>query len=253
MAVIPVATYSDAGSEKETALKDNKNKSGIYRWTNLINGKSYVGSSVNLSRRFRSYFNGNYLIFSSAKTMLISKALLKYGYINFRLEILEYCDKSDLLAREQYFLNNLLPEYNILKSVGSLRGYIHSEEAKLKMRLSKIGFKHTEETKAKISRNLIHSEETKKLLRSYKHTKEALAKIKAAASLGRKVSEETKANIRANHPKSLKVKILNIETNITKEFLSSYQAAEYLGVTRVTIGNYIKSKKLYKNLYQIFI
>lgn len=146
--------------------------------------------------------------------MLISKALLKYGYINFRLEILEYCDKSDLVAREQYFLDNLLPEYNILKSAASLRGYKHSEEARLKMRLSKIGFKHSEDSKARISRNLIHSEERKILLRSYKHTKEALAKIKAA-SLGRKVSEETKANIRANHPKSLKVKILNIETNIT--------------------------------------
>ena len=66
MAVIPVVTYSDAWSEKEIALKDNKNKSGVYRWTNLINGKCYVVSSVNLSRRFRSYYNGNYLIFSSA-------------------------------------------------------------------------------------------------------------------------------------------------------------------------------------------
>ena len=80
--------------------------------------------------------------------MLISKALLKYGYINFRLYILEYYDKSDLMAREQYFLDNLLPEYNVLKSAGSLRGYIHSEKAKLKMRISKIKFKHSDDTKA---------------------------------------------------------------------------------------------------------
>lgn len=75
-----------------------------------------------------------------------------------------------------------------------MRGYKHSEEARLKMRLRKIGFKHSEETKANISRNLVHSDETIKLLRSYKHTKEALAKIKEA-SIGRKVSEETKAHL----------------------------------------------------------
>lgn len=31
LAVIPVVIYSDAGYEKETAIKDNKNKSGVYR------------------------------------------------------------------------------------------------------------------------------------------------------------------------------------------------------------------------------
>jgi hypothetical protein len=60
--------------------------------------------------------------------MIISKALLKYGYSNFSLEILEYCDKNILRSREQYYLDKLNPEYNILKTVGSLLGYKHSEE-----------------------------------------------------------------------------------------------------------------------------
>jgi group I intron endonuclease len=234
----------------------------------LVNAKSYVGSSVNLSRRFKSYYNANYLKLSPAKTMLINKAsgrgerslvprplapaLIKYGYAKFSLEILEYCDKTVLLTREQYFLASLLPEYNLLKIAGSFRGYKHTEETKLKMGLSKKGFKHTEQTKARISKNLIHSEESKQKLRSYRHTEEAIAKIKASA-LGRKLSEEAKAKIRANHPKSLKVKVLNIETNMTMEFLSTYQAAEYFGVSRVTISNYIKNQKLYKNQYKIFI
>jgi hypothetical protein len=69
------------------------------------------------------------------------------------------------------------------------------------MSISKKGFKHTELTKAKISKNMVHTEESKKKLRSYRHTlrEEALAKIKAS-SLGRKLSEESKAKIRANHP-----------------------------------------------------
>lgn len=45
--------------------------------------------------------------------MLIHKALLKYGYSGFKLEIIEYCNKDDLLNREQYYQDLLKPEYNI--------------------------------------------------------------------------------------------------------------------------------------------
>ena len=58
--------------------------------------------------------------------MLIEKALLKYGYSNFKLEILEYCDKDEVLSREQYYLDFLKPEYNILKQAGSSLGFTHS-------------------------------------------------------------------------------------------------------------------------------
>lgn len=58
--VIPVKLYLNAESDKDSVLKENKNKCGIYRWVNTVNGKTYVGSSVNLSRRFISYYNPNY-------------------------------------------------------------------------------------------------------------------------------------------------------------------------------------------------
>lgn len=58
--------------------------------------------------------------------MLIHKALLKYGYSAFRLEILEYCDIGLLIEREQYYLNLLKPEYNILTIAGSSLGFKHS-------------------------------------------------------------------------------------------------------------------------------
>jgi len=47
--------------------------------------------------------------------MVINKALLKYGYSNFKLEILEYCDKSVNIEREQHYIDLLKPEYNTLK------------------------------------------------------------------------------------------------------------------------------------------
>ena len=40
LTVIPVAVYSNADVLKKTILTENKDKSGIYRWTNLINNKS---------------------------------------------------------------------------------------------------------------------------------------------------------------------------------------------------------------------
>jgi group I intron endonuclease len=59
---------------------------------------------------------------------------LKYGYSNFSLDILEYCEPSVLIKREQYYLDTLKPEYNILKKAGSSFGYKHSLETLLKFK-----------------------------------------------------------------------------------------------------------------------
>lgn len=67
----------------------------------------------------------------------IRNALLKYGYSKFSLEILEYCEGSETIRKEQKYLDLLNPEYNILKSAGSTLGFKHSKEtiAKLKSRV----------------------------------------------------------------------------------------------------------------------
>ena len=39
------------GTMRKLILKDNKNKSGIYKWINNINGNTYVGSGLNLTKR----------------------------------------------------------------------------------------------------------------------------------------------------------------------------------------------------------
>jgi hypothetical protein len=57
----PVAIYLNADTQKLTIISDNKNKVGIYRWINTLNQKTYVGSSINLSLRFKSYFSISYL------------------------------------------------------------------------------------------------------------------------------------------------------------------------------------------------
>jgi group I intron endonuclease len=46
-------------------------------------------------------------------SIIIQRALLKYGYSNFTLDILEYCELDVLIEREEYYINLLKPEYNI--------------------------------------------------------------------------------------------------------------------------------------------
>jgi len=59
--IIPVITYTNTLTNKSIIYKENKGKCGIYRWTNLINKKSYVGSSISLSRRLSDYYSINRL------------------------------------------------------------------------------------------------------------------------------------------------------------------------------------------------
>ena len=92
--LIPVVTYSNVDIDKYKIYEGNKGKSGVYRLNNLVTGKCYVGSSVHLSRRFGAYYSLKAIkrVLNSGNSALL-KALLKYGYSNFSLDILEYCDK----------------------------------------------------------------------------------------------------------------------------------------------------------------
>jgi group I intron endonuclease len=74
-------------------IKNFKNKSGIYQIINTINGKTYIGSSIDLARRFLEYLNSNRLTRELQRgESIIYKALLKYGYLSFEFKILEYID-----------------------------------------------------------------------------------------------------------------------------------------------------------------
>ena len=67
---------------------------------------------------------------------IIYRALLKYGYSNFRLEILEYCEKDITIEREQYYIDKYQPTYNICKTASSALGRLTWTSTKLKQRNS---------------------------------------------------------------------------------------------------------------------
>jgi hypothetical protein len=148
----PAKCYLNADTLKEEILNENKSRPGVYRLVNKTNGKSYVGSSRDLRARFKSYYSISSLL-RRKTTSAIANALLKYGYSNFKLEILEYCDKSDTIKREQHYINLLKPEYNILKIAGSSLGHKHSEETLAKLRA--IALNASEETRKKIGKTKI--------------------------------------------------------------------------------------------------
>jgi len=150
----PVHSYVNADLQKSDICKDNNNKTGIYKWTHIISGKSYVGSAINLSNRLKNYYNLAYLEREIIKNnSMIYRALLKYGYSSFKLDILEYCNPNALIEREQYYFDLLKPEYNILKFVRSIKGFKHSKATIKLMRIAKLGSKHSEDTKFKIAAN----------------------------------------------------------------------------------------------------
>ena len=80
-----VAVYNNPLSVKSAIRRDLRGKAGIYAWVNKVNGKAYVGSSVNLSNRICSYFEPAYK--NSNANLIIVRAMLKYGLLNFRLVI----------------------------------------------------------------------------------------------------------------------------------------------------------------------
>jgi group I intron endonuclease len=154
MNIMPVKSYLNASINEFDVYKDNKEKSGIYRWINLITGKFYVGSSICLSKRlYHYYYIDKFKRIGSKDRSLINKAILKYGISSFQLDILEYCESDVLIKREQYYIDLLMPEYNICKTAGSILGlrFKHSKETKFKISIANKGKYHTEETRLKIS------------------------------------------------------------------------------------------------------
>lgn len=169
--------------------------------------------------------------------MSIKKALFKHGYSNFSLEILEYV-RNNVVTREQYYLDLLKPEYNVLKIAGSSLGYKHTEEAKVIMRaLNKTRFS-SEEARANLKKKAL----------GRLHTEDVIAKLREMAT-NRVRSEESKAKTSATMGTS--VKVFNVETQITNIYCSKRKAAKGLNTSLDTVRRYIISQNLYKGIYLI--
>lgn len=107
-------------------------KAGIYCIINICNQKKYIGSSKNLYRRLMSHRST--LRKNSHENKKLQNGWNKYGEDNFQYYILEFCQESDLISREQYYINSTKPWYNIIQEVERLS---FPEESRVKMSISR--------------------------------------------------------------------------------------------------------------------
>jgi len=102
---VPAVTYDNFLKNKKQILKENFRRSGIYLFTNLIDNKQYVGSSVNLSKRFYLYFNETAMNSELKRSKsYIYSAMLKHVHQNFSLIILEYCSVEKCYEKKKEVL-----------------------------------------------------------------------------------------------------------------------------------------------------
>lgn len=190
------------------------NQTGIYKITNLINNKIYIGQTTNFVKRKREHINN--LIIGNHVNKHLQSAWNKYGKYCFTFELVELCERDSLTEREQYWIDyyggiDSINVYNVRDAGDSgtfsketralistkLKGRHHTEATKLKIKHTSLGRHHTEEAKRKIGeaskgkkymlgRHL--SEETKKKI------SEKL-KGRPAPNKGSHVSEETRKKI----------------------------------------------------------
>jgi group I intron endonuclease len=202
-----------------------KNKSGIYLWTNNLTNECYVGRSINLKRRFNYYFNPKRL--KEAEFSLICRALLKYGYENFSLEIIEYISEEKIVEREQYWISELKPVYNLITFVNGKHTYFHTKESREKM--SKFQSARFADPKQKKQLENLHNN----WARSLENINQLLA------------SQKSWLANPENREKSLpflkrkKVRVFDIQTNFELVCLSLTECASAIGCARSTVSRYL--------------
>jgi group I intron endonuclease len=130
---------------------------GVYQIRNVTNNKRYIGSTNDLRGRWRKH---KLSLFKDAHhSIKLQRAWNKANENDFVFEVLLYCDPENCLMYEQIALDGIKPAYNVCKIADApMTGRKHS--AKTKVAISKslrgnkyaLGYKHTEETKARISK-----------------------------------------------------------------------------------------------------
>ena len=89
----------------------------IYKITNTINGKSYIGQTIqNVKEGF--YQHCATKCSKAVSNMAIHRAIKKYGKSNFTVEVIEEIDSANLNDRERYWIkcyNSYNNEYNSTK------------------------------------------------------------------------------------------------------------------------------------------
>lgn len=136
--------------------------SGIYKILNKITDDFYIGSSVDLNKRFKEHTR--HLNTNRHSNIFLQRSYNKYGSNSLQFVVLLYCEPQELLRYEQWFIDNLCPTYNICKIAGNTLGRPNSERQKQVVSLLKLGKPRAESVKLKISQTLTGRKRPKEVL-----------------------------------------------------------------------------------------
>ena len=104
---------------------------GVYRIANLVNGKIYIGSSVNIEQRWAVH--RSLLFYRKHQNAHLQSAWSLYGPESFVFEVLVEADRSDILEIEQERLDAVPVDlrYNMIETVtDGVSRYWQSQEAR---------------------------------------------------------------------------------------------------------------------------
>lgn len=189
-------------------VMDNLNLSGIYQILHVASGKLYVGSAINIGYRWDQHLRA--LKRNGHHNRKLQNAWNKYGADAFVFAVVEFVDNADdLLSREQYWIDQkeaVAKGYNLAPKAGSLLNFKHTEETKEKMSSAHIGLPRSEEHRKNLSianTGKKMSDEARQKMREAKlgkkrapHSAETKAKMSAKAT-GRTCSDDSKAKMAA--------------------------------------------------------
>lgn len=193
----------------------------IYKITNLVNGKIYVGQTVrDLDERIAEH---------KRHDGIVGRAIKKYGEGNFCFEVIDKANNIDELnEKEKYWIrfNDCIKPngYNLCEGGGNTKGYRHREESKRKMSETQKA-RGSQKGKKNHFYGKTHSSEQKK-----KWSKERK---------GRKHSKETIQKMRLSKPNARKV--INIDTG--EIFPTISLAAEKYGLKSEHICRVCRGKR----------
>jgi hypothetical protein len=184
--------------------------SGIYKIQSIIKpGKIYIGSASNIrKRRWEHLCN---LRNNKHANKKLQYHYNKYGESDFQFSVLLGCEKEDMIKHEQFFIDSLKPVLNICQIAGNTLGVKRSDEYKkalserMKGTKRHLGYKHSEESRKKMSENSgcrgskwnlgrKHTEEELNKMRGLHHD-ENFREMRRKIMTGRAMPDETRKKI----------------------------------------------------------
>ncbi len=139
------------------------NRSGIYRIVHMESMHEYVGSAITFRKRWNIHKRD--LRLGQHHSTYLQRAYDKYGLDAFAFVPIEIVTTADqLISREQYWIDELQPVFNMSRVAGSTLGVPCSSETRAKIgaaNTGKTGYRHTDETKAVLSAAKIGNQHTK--------------------------------------------------------------------------------------------